>query len=127
MRGAIDKFAYLHSTNEVDFNFPYNGGSNGIITLRDSKKFGKNAIFSVTKGQMPCFMECKINVKFDNGAITSFNASSADDGSSELVFIRNYQRFLTNLKNAKKVIIEASFFQEGMKQFEFDVSGLQWE
>jgi hypothetical protein len=33
---------------------------------------------------------------------------------------------IAGLRKANKVYIEAKFFQEGTRVFEFDVSGLEW-
>jgi hypothetical protein len=36
-------------------------------------------------------------------------------------------KFLQELKKSKRVAIEASFYQDGTRIMEFDVSGLIWE
>lgn len=60
MRGERFDYAILDSTNKIEFDFPYNGGSTLQLVVR--KKNGKvdAILLSVTKGQILCsVMECK--------------------------------------------------------------------
>jgi hypothetical protein len=43
-----------------------------------------------------------------------------------LVFIHDEEKFISQLRNANQVKIEADFYQEGRRVFEFDVGGLDW-
>ena len=42
------------------------------------------------------------------------------------VFIHDEEKFISQLRNANHVKIEADFYQEGRRVFEFDVGGLDW-
>ena len=50
-----------------------------------------------------------------------FYYNEPNDGSSNLVFLRNAQKFIEECKNAKDIIIEQEFYQEGVHQFKFHV------
>lgn len=127
MRNQITKYAELDSDNQLFFDFPYNGGSTGELSLRVSPKFGKDVILQVSKGQFLCsFDGCTVHVKFDNQPIVSYDAAEASDGTSNLIFIHNYVSFVQHLKHAKKVTIEAQFYQSGWQQIEFSPAGLNW-
>jgi len=118
------QYATLESVNEVDFDFPYNGGSKAIITLRNSPKYGKNVIFQVTKGQILCHLDgCRVNVKVDEGHPVPVDADEAADGSSNVIFLP-YSSLLRDLRRAKTLRIEANFYQEGSRVFEFHPKGL---
>ena len=122
-RGTTE-FATLESINEVDFDFPYNGGSKGIITMRNSPKYGKDVIFQVTKGQFLCdFDECRVNVRVDGGRPVRMDANEAADGSSNVIFLP-YSSLVRDLRTAKTLRIEANFYQEGPRVFEFHPKGL---
>ena len=41
--------------------------------------------------------------------------------------VRNYTNFVAAIRRAKKVAIEATFYQEGTRAFEFNVAGLSWD
>lgn len=126
LRGAMTAFASLRSTNEASFEFPYQGGSRMSLVLRKSARSGSHVILTIAPGQFVCLLECSVHVKFDAGKVETLGASGASDGSAQSVFIDAYGRFLGKLKKAKKVTVEADFYQEGPTQFEFDVAGLVW-
>lgn len=116
------------STNTIDFDFPYQGGSTFDLTVRNLGK--KNEVtLSVSKGQfLTSFGFSKAcMVKFDDETGTRFSYGSASDGSSDIIFFSNASKFISRLKKAKKLKIEAPFFNEGNKIIEFDVAGLKWE
>lgn len=120
-------FAECKSTNEIEFQAPYSGGSYFTITVRNMEN--KNDVcISVSKGQfMTSVMGSEsMKVKFDNDSPVSFTFNSAADGSADIIFLNQSKKFISRLKTAKKVIIETMFFQEGNKQLEFDVDGLKW-
>lgn len=121
-------FASTKSTNTVEFDFPYNGGSSFNLILR-SKEGQTDVLVKVSKGQfMTSFSNDKtVRVKFDDGSPENFNYGSSTTGESELIFILSEKKFIEKLKKAQKVMIEAEFYQEGRQIMEFDVSGLNWD
>ena len=129
MRGIESKFATTVSTNTVDFDFPYNGGSKLILALR-KRGSDVDVMVSITKGQILCGVQnCEAAFKFDGGAVQSITMSEPDNHSSDLLFIaydKTESKIISQLKNSKKLVIELPFYQEGRKQFTFDVSGLEW-
>lgn len=129
MRGIESRFATTVSTNTVDFDFPYNGGSKLILALR-KRGSEVDVMVTITKGQILCgIRSCEAAFKFDNGAVQSITMSGPDNHSSDMLFV-SYDKTETNiinqLKDSKKLVIEVPFYQEGKKQFTFDVSGLEW-
>jgi len=130
MRGIESKFAVAVSTNTVDFDFPYNGGSKLILTLR-KKGNEADVMVSVSKGQFLCgFKGCEAAFKFDNGGVQSITMSDPDNHASDLLFVaygKTKHKVIQQLKSSKKLVIEVPFYKEGKKQFTFDVSGLKWD
>lgn len=127
MNGKKISFAVLESSNQITFDFPYNQVQRGTLQLRVHPRHGRDAILSVEKGQFLCsFDGCRVQVRFDDAEAVAFSASEPDSHDTTLLFIQGYDRFTKRLKAAKKVRIEAQFFQEGPRTFEFDVEGLQW-
>jgi len=121
------KSAFVKSLNQVKFDFPYSGSQRGMLELRIHPRYGKDVLFSIERGQFICHIdECKVKVRFGNGKPVTFSASEPADNSTTVLFINNYERFITNMKKVDKVYIEALFFQEGDRVFEFDVSGFKW-
>lgn len=130
MRGEVSYRAMNLSKNEANFSFPY-GSSNLSLMLRKDPEYGNDIMFSILNGQFNiCFNGCKIAIKFDNQKIEYYPMVGSNDGSSNTLFIdgkKNRQRFMNNLRKAKKMIVEASFFDHGKEQFTFDVHNLEWK
>lgn len=131
MRGTSSSFATITSTNTVNFDFPYQGGSQLDITIR--KKNGKleAVLFSISKGQFSCGLyDCKGAVRFDKadkkGSVQNMTFATSENHSSDLIFAQHEKRFFDKLKQADKIIIELPFYQYGKVQFEFDVKGLKF-
>ncbi len=125
-RGTI-KHAMVRSLNEVEFDFPYQGAQFAMLCLRMHPKLGKDVFLSIKRGQFLCdFRGCRVAVRFDNGKAQNFSAVGPADHSTTMLFLRDYDRFLAVARKSKKVYIEAQFFRQGTRVFEFDISGLNW-
>ena len=125
-RGAI-KNAYVKSLNKLSFDFPYQGIQNATLQLRKHPKYGKNVIVSIDKGQFLChYNGCKVSVRFDNGKPIRYNATEPSDHSTTYLFINDYKNFVRRAKKAKKIYIEAEFYQEGTRVMEFNSEGLKF-
>ncbi len=114
----------LQSDNYANFDFPYEGDSYLTITVRWMKKYGYDVLLEITDGQMVGNEYNGTNyvrVRFDGGKVQKFYYNEPNDGSSNLIFLRNAQKFIEKCKNAKDIIIEQEFYQEGVHQFKFHV------
>lgn len=128
MRGTESRYAQLEGSNTINLDFPY-GEQRGSIVVRQSAQFGFDILVGVESGQIMCnsFSRSHINVKFDDGPIQRYGCTDASDGTNNMVFIEGSKGFLGKLKQSKKVIVEAEFFQNGMQQLAFDTANLKWE
>lgn len=125
-RGKI-RNAFVRSLNEITFGFPYQGAQRAGFGFRSHPEYGKDVMLSVERGQFLCGIDgTEVTIKFDEGKPQKFSASEPSDSSTTLLFIHGFNRILTNTKKAKKVYIEAEFYQEGKRVFEFNVSDLKW-
>jgi len=122
MEKGIVKKAMVESINEVNFNFPYHGIQRAKLLLRNHPRYGKDVILALNKGQFLCVLNCTITVRFDDGKPQKYAATSPNDHSSTAIFISKADRFLADMKKAKRVYIEATFYNEGNIVFEFAVS-----
>lgn len=128
MRNGVTRYATLESDNTVEFDFPYSGGSSASIVLRNGPKYGRDTMLQISKGQFTCGIEyCAISVKVDNRPIQTFSVSEPSDGSATTLFFNDQGQFLRSFRKAKKVMIEAQFYQEGNRQFTFSPTGLEWQ
>lgn len=125
MTSRTTRHATIDSENTVDFDFPYSGPQHGRLMLRDHPSYGRDAILTIERGQFLCssYDGCSVRVRFDDGAPERFSASEPSDNSSNVLFIRNYARFVERLSRSKTVRIQPEVYQEGAPVFEFHVSG----
>ena len=124
-RGNIH-LATVTSTNSVEFDFPYTGSQHATLGIRKHPKYGNEIYLQIEKGQFLIGYDGKnFAVRFDEKPVMKFWAVESDDHSTTIAFIKGYDRFVRELKTAKTVRIEAPFFQEGSRVFEFDVSGFK--
>jgi len=122
-KGTVSE-ASVESTNTVEFSFPYQGEQHGTLTLRTHPRYGKNVIFNIRKGQIPCHSfsgGCKALVRFDDGQAVSYGADGPEDNSTETIFIRDYNGFVNRMMKAKTIKLSVNVYQQGSPVFEFDV------
>jgi hypothetical protein len=127
-RGTI-KHAMVMSTNTVIFAFPY-GPQEAIFHIRMHPSYGKSIMLRLLHGHFLCHTyddSCRVTVRIDGGKPQSFRAVGPDDHSTETLFIHGYDQLLPQLRKAKKLQVEAMFYRDGRRVFEFDVAGLTWE
>jgi hypothetical protein len=117
--------AWVESANTVEFKFPYSGEQHGTLMLRTHPRLGKDVIFYIKKGQILCdsYEGCTVLVRFDDESPSKYHADSSNDHSTTTIFIKNYEKFIKKLQNAKRIRIEAGIYQQGSPVFEFDVTG----
>jgi hypothetical protein len=120
-------FAFTTSTNKIEFEFPYNGGSSFQLVVRNMGQ-GNEVMLSVSKGQfMTSIMDSEsLRLKFDEEAPFNVNYNSSADASTDAIFLRSSSKIISKLKSAKKLMIEAPFFNAGRQIIYFDVEGLNW-
>lgn len=129
MRGTKSTTTATMSTNQVNFAFPYDGGSNLVLNVRNNNK-SKDVIIFISKGQFICgsYDGCPVSFKFDNDSVQTITMVGSDSHDSDILFINSQKTanaVIQKLKTSKRLIIEPKFYQEGSKQFTFDVSGFK--
>jgi hypothetical protein len=125
-KGSV-KFAMVESSNEVSFGFPYQGAQRATLELRKHPRHGKDIILSIQKGQFIAgYSGTSLLVRFDDGAAQKFYAVEPADHSSNMLFIQGYEKFVARAKRSSKIRIEATFYHEGNRTFEFNSSGLEF-
>ena len=117
-------WATIISENFVSQNFPYEGLTYAKITIRYMKKYGYDAIISITKGQIHGSRyngNNYITARFDDGTPKRYYFNEAADGSSEMVFISSKSDFIKKCKQAKSIKLDIPLFQAGRPVFSFQV------
>ena len=128
MSGNNQYFAELISENQIEFEFPYSGGSKFKIIVRNMEN-RNDVLLVVDKGQFMTSIQGSenIKIKFDDISPEKYSYSSSSDGSQDVVFLSRANEIIKKLKTSKKVMIEASFFQAGRKVIHFNTENFNWE
>jgi hypothetical protein len=129
MGRGTTKVAQIVSSNTVRFGFPYQGETRAALQLRESPEHGQDIMLRVERGQfVSSYTRDFVTVRFDDGPLLKFGIGEPVDGTTGLLFIRDnvHEEFMSDLPKAKSLKIEADFYQEGRRVFEFDVRGLNW-
>lgn len=123
MRKELEIYARIESSNFEKLKWPY---GDTFLHLTARKKAGETDVyFYVEKGQIPCHSDCKIVVKFDDGKPQNWAGIGPANSTSSTIFIRNHQKFLKELKASKVMTVEISFYDQGLRQFNFSTDGLK--
>lgn len=124
--GKSIKTASVDSLNVFAFEFPDDGGQRALLSLRSHPRLGLKAYIQIKKGQFLCNDKCPIPVRFDDGTPETYYGAKSGDTAATTLSIGNAERLLANVKKSEKVYIEPSFYGEGTRVLEFEVSGLKW-
>jgi hypothetical protein len=128
VRNSEVRTASITSSNAVDFGPPYSGGSNATMTVRRHPEHGLDVIFSVRPSQMVCDLSdgCVSTINID-GRMQRIRLLMPADYDSEVLFVQNARGLLNQLRRGRRLIVELPFYQEGNRQFTFEIEGLEWE
>lgn len=120
-------YSAVVTANELlNFDFPYNGGSTATLTLR-YKDGETNVMLQVDKGQFISNVNGNnVRVRFGSSKAKRYSTSMSSDYAHDLIFIGNETDFVRNVKKNERVIIETEFYNEGVRQIEFDIRNLKW-
>jgi hypothetical protein len=122
------RIAATRSVGVLQFSAPYGGPQRATLAVRYHPREGTNVMLAIESGQFVCGLRaCRLPVRFDDAPAVAFDALEPTDGSSTQLFIQPVGRFLQLLRASHRVIIEATFFQEGSRAIEFATQGLEWE
>lgn len=129
MRNAYVQYARRVSSNQVEFTFPYAGGAHLQLGLRRGSKgsgVGLDAMLVIKPGQFECgWNGCAITMKFDDGPVERWRMTEAQSNNG-MIFFDRPRELIARLNKASRVMIEASFFSEGRRQFTLEVSPVVW-
>lgn len=128
MTGKEMFFAETESTNEFEFEFPYNGGSRMYLMIRNMN--GENEVLvRVSKGQFNLSVNGNenIRIKYGDEEPVAYGYATSTNAAPDIIFVDRAADIIKKLKTAKEVKIDAPFYQAGRVVFNFDVSGLEWD
>lgn len=128
MTSKVTYSARIRSENSVNFDFPYQGEQHATLMLRVHPTYGRDVIFRIEKGQLPCssYDGCSVRVRFDEQPPQRWHANPAASDASEILFLGSYDSFVAKLRRANVVRVQPTVYQEGEPVFEFHVGGFDY-
>ncbi len=126
MTSKIKYFASADATEQLQLKAPYDGGVTATILVRNTT--GANEVLlKISKGQFLASIDGEnIQVRFDTAKAETYSSVGPSDYSSTILFISSSAKFIASLKKAKKLLIGAEMYDNGVQQMEFNVEGLKW-
>jgi len=119
--------AHITSQDEVELEFPYEGGT--YLTLWIRKNANKSeAYITSSNGQLyDDINEPVINVRFDQEQPMNFGVLESADNDPTIRFISSADKFISKMKTAKKVKIEVQYYENGKHVYQFNTKGFDWK
>ena len=129
LSGKDISFATVPSLDTQNLHSPYGPNIKAYITLRKHPRHKLSAFVDIDAGQLLCrsYESCTIMIRFDDRTPIKFSGIGSKDGSTEMVFIRHYERFLSELKKSKTAFVELPLYQDGNRTWSFNVKDLKWQ
>jgi hypothetical protein len=118
--------ASVVASNVLEFEYPYTGGSIATLTIRRGSE-NTHVYIDVSKGQFNrSFQEGRARVRFDNKAPVTYLLSAAANGRANIVFFDADQKLINQMKAAKNMTVDVSFYGQGVRRISFRTAGLTW-
>lgn len=120
-------FAMIYSTTWLSFKFPYDGGSEAYLTVRNMDS-DNEILLTVTKGQFISSYDYSksLRIRFDNDQPIEIYYTFPSDGSSNIIFLDSADQLIQKIKNAHSFIVEVEFYKEGNKLLQFSYENFVW-
>lgn len=121
MTSKRTSLATVRSNNSLNLDFPYKGTNHGRLMVRRHPQHGVDVIFIVDKGQIICsnYRGCEITARFDEQNPIKFNAVEPADNSSNTLFLKDHNRFISLASKAKRILVQVNMYQNGLSILEF--------
>lgn len=118
--------ATVTSSNSVNFPFPYAGTQRALLVLRSGPGHDDlDVVLFLQRAQFLCQLDdCRAAVRFDDADAVDVRAVGSSSHAMNVIFLRDEANFIEQARAAKRVKIEAEFYQFGRFVFDFPVSGL---
>lgn len=121
MSGKSVKQYSVSSNNQTFLDFPYKGGTNAKLVVRNHPRYGNDVLIMIDKGQLLCnTIRCNVSIKIDDGKVITYKGSEPSDYDKTIIFMPNYKSIVQSLKKSKKTLVEIDFYKNGSFAFEFN-------
>ncbi len=126
MRDERVRFAEVRSSTRLTLGFPYQGGTQLRIVLRQREQREPEVLILVDRGQLACLRDCTFSARFGTEEVMQWDAQAAESSPGDVIFVNRTEVFIEELLRARKVILEIDLYGYGLAQFTFNITGLKW-
>lgn len=125
MRGTTVKYAQVQSSEKFPNSIGVGDEQSTVLEVQKQAK-GYDVDIINPNLQFTCstLVTKQLAVKFDGGPIEHYNCTGSVGDKFGLAFLTKGDGFVSKLRTAKRVMIEAEVFQRGNVQMTFNVAGL---
>ena len=125
MRGTTVKYAQVQSNEKFPNSIGVGDEQSTVLEVQKQAK-GYDVDIINPNLQFTCstLVTRQLAVKFDDGPIEHYNCTGSVGDKFGLAFLTKGDGFVSKLRTAKRVMIEAEVFQRGNVQMSFNVAGL---
>lgn len=126
--GAKTMMASTSSVNVLEFDFPYDGGSTGDLTIwKTGEKL--DIYLKISNGHFLTSYKWNrtLEVKFDNENTMKCAYGSPSNYRSNVIFLDQATRLLAQLQKAKQVNIKVDFYNDSSQVLTFNTGGLNFK
>jgi hypothetical protein len=118
--------ATINAKEPIQFRPPYNGGS--VATLEIRKMRGQtNVILEISNGQFNSnYYGQFVDVSFDGGRSVTYPCMRSTDSDPRYLFINFESGFITKLKRTHTLCIQTTFYNDEIRDIQFEVGGFRW-
>jgi hypothetical protein len=124
MRGTTVKYAQVQSNEKFPNSIGVGDEQSTVLEVQKQVK-GYDVDINNPNLQFTCssLVTRQVAVKFDDGPIEHYNCTGSVGDKFGLAFLTKGDGFVSKLRTAKRVMIEAEVFQRGNVQMSFNVAG----
>ena len=118
--------ASIVSPTQLQFDFPYAGGSTATLTIR-KRESGTHVYIQVSNGQFNrSFQGGQARVRFDSRPPATYGFSAAENGSANVIFFDSERALIQQLKTSRNMTVDVEFAGQSKRQIAFRIAGLRW-
>lgn len=124
MRGTTVKYAQVQSSEKFPNSIGVGDEQSTVLEVQNQAK-GYDVDIINPNLQFTCstLVTKQLAVKFDDGPIEHYNCTGSVGDKFGLAFLTKGDGFVSKLRTAKRVMVEAEVFQRGNVQMSFNVAG----
>jgi len=124
MRGTTVKYAQVQSSEKFPNSIGVGDEQSTVLEVQKQAK-GYDVDLINPNLQFTCstLVTKQLAVKFDDGPIEHYNCTGSVGDKFGLAFLTKGDGFVSKLRTAKRVMVEAEVFQRGNVQMSFNVAG----